>query len=298
MTRHRLVIVYDKRIARKNEVRDEVLNRALRLPGWTIAKYEVWSADVNTNIMQLAQILLAGDLVIAAGNESTAHIALNGCILAQKNVTLGVLGYGTYNDMAKSLGAENLKQIIEAYSGYLGGFKGLTESAPRVREFWPLQVLVNGQHLRFCGSYFSTGMSACIIPGKTSKMFKWWRKNKNAEYLPEFTLNNVSVDPGATDYMAVNSKMVLGKFKNDRYFARQERFLSYARNFRSFNNALDFYVKGKMTQIPGDESADDVVRFTAPATITLQTDGVRQKLAGVQQIEVRKARSPMRVVVI
>ena len=109
----KLIVVYNPRSSKHAAVAQEVLDPARKLSGWLVGKYEVKAAGLRENADELAKILNDGDLVIAAGGDGTAAMAVNGVMRSGKDVALGVLGYGNFNDLARMLKA---KRAVE-YGG-------------------------------------------------------------------------------------------------------------------------------------------------------------------------------------
>ena len=94
----RLVLVYNPRSSHFLQVKEGVIEPLRGLKGWMLGKFEVADTDVDDNARRLARILEDGDLVVAAGGDGTANIAVNGIMLSGRNgVRLGVLGYGNFN---------------------------------------------------------------------------------------------------------------------------------------------------------------------------------------------------------
>ena len=78
-----------------------------------VGKFEVADTDVDDNSHRLAKVFRDDDLVIAAGGDGTATIAINGIMLSDaKNVRIGVLGFGNFNDTARSFGDVKFEDII------------------------------------------------------------------------------------------------------------------------------------------------------------------------------------------
>lgn len=198
----KLVIVYNPQASHHGAIEREVLAPARKLGGWLVGKYEVKKADFETNARGLARMLRDGDLVIAAGGDGTAAVAANGIMQSGKDVTLGVLGYGDFNDMARMLGA---KRAVEYGGEYIGGVSEIVAKfeAGKTKEMYPLKVKVNGKHWRFAPCYFGVGMFAestgvfdeekvrkKLQTGKKGLGFsilqlaKWYFRHRREEFLP------------------------------------------------------------------------------------------------------------------
>ena len=161
----RLVIVYNSRSSHYKSVEADVIEPARHLRGWMVARYEVLKVGVDENVRRLAKILQDDDLVIAAGGDGTATIAVNGVLVSPaKNVRLGVAGYGNFNDVANCFGDMRFEDIINGSA----------------KEVWPLRCLVDGKHWRFAMCYITVGMfaEACSVfdQPKTRKALQKKRK--------------------------------------------------------------------------------------------------------------------------
>ena len=106
----KLVLVYNPQASHHLAVETEVLSVVRNLTDWLVGKYEVGAGGVCENAKRLSEILSDGDLVIVAGGDGTATMAANGVMLSGKDVTLGVLGYGNFNDTARML---RMKRPVE-----------------------------------------------------------------------------------------------------------------------------------------------------------------------------------------
>ena len=112
MKRRRLVIVFNPRSSHYRQVKRDVLSKTTQLEGWMVGKFEVADTDVDDNAKRLAKVLLDDDLVVAAGGDGTANIAINGIMLSKaQRVRIGVLGYGNFNDTARTFGIRSLSKL-------------------------------------------------------------------------------------------------------------------------------------------------------------------------------------------
>ncbi|MBR6811091.1 hypothetical protein IKM56_01475 [Candidatus Saccharibacteria bacterium] len=300
----RIVIVYNPRSSHAKEVEEKVIEPARHLGGYVLAKFEVADAIVDINADRLAKILFDNDLVVVAGGDGTATVAINGIMLSKaKNVRLGVQGFGNFNDLARSLGNMSFDEIIEA----------------KTHEVWPLECVVNGKHWRYGMCYFTIGMfaEACAVfdDPKTRKtlrkggrklifslftLAKWWLKQHKRSFLPSFLLGDASGDfvdkTGASDYMAVNSLTVAKIMKGDRFFTKKKEFLSATGELTRFWPMVSFMLKSIFKRIPGDTSELDVLRFGTPSRVTVQAEGEYAELEDVKKIEIAKSDKPLLVV--
>ena len=109
----RLLIVYNPRSSRAADVKMEVIDKARKLAGFMVGKYEIEKIGLDQNVANLAKILKDGDIVLSAGGDATGVIAVNAIIESGRDVTLAVLPYGNFNDLARTLGTNRFKDIFD-----------------------------------------------------------------------------------------------------------------------------------------------------------------------------------------
>lgn len=199
----KLIVVYNPRSSKHAAVAQEVLEPARKLSGWLVGRYEVKATGLRENADELAKILNDGDLVIVAGGDGTAAMAVNGVMRSGKDVALGVLGYGNFNDLARMLKA---KRAVEYGGEYVGGVTEIVGryEAGKLREIYPLEAKVDGKHWRYAPCYLSLGLFAesttvfdepkvrdKLKTGKKHLLFsiwtlaRWYFRNRKREFLPE-----------------------------------------------------------------------------------------------------------------
>ncbi len=297
----RLVIIYNPRSSHYGRVQRDVLAHARKLKGWMIGKFEIADTDVDDNAHRLARVFRDDDLVIAAGGDGTATIAINGIMLSSaKNVRIGVLGLGNFNDTARSFGNLKFDEIIKGDA----------------REVWPLECKINRTHWRYGMCYFTIGMfaEACAIfdHPKTRKalqsgrkrtyfslglLVRWWLKRHRKQWLPRFVLGNSSEEfvecAGASDYMAVNGKTVAKMMRGGKFYLQNESFMSFNGKMSKFWRLFAMMIRSVLKRIPGTESDYDCLVFPKPAKIMMQAEGEYKKLEGVELVEIAKAKKPL-----
>ena len=185
----RLIIVYNPHSSQYIHVKDEVFPDLTKIKGYMVGKFAIKKIPFEDNLKALKQFLKNGDLVIAAGGDATAAVSANAILESGKDVTLGVLPYGNFNDLARTLGTKTLSDIVEVVGDDPSrGFRsaaaqGLARSPrgarPLGRElpkangrerrdprgvtpttFYPLDIIVNGKHWRYATCYVTMGMTA------------------------------------------------------------------------------------------------------------------------------------------
>lgn len=302
----RLILVLNPRSSQYAAVTEEILEPARKLKGWTVGKFELDLGDVDENARRLAEILREGDLVVAAGGDGTASVAVNGAMKAQGGVTLGVLGYGNFNDTARMLGVrrkDGLEEIIAQFAQ--GG----------VEEIYPLEALVNGQHWRYAAAYVTVGMLAAstavfetesvrwkLRSGKPRLCFslwslvKWYFRNRHQEWMPAGYYYNERWPAATTDYMAVNGKTVAQVMRGGEWYRDPQEFQSNVMQLGSFWRMVGMMLRSIFKQVPGKITRGDKLEFVEPSEVVIQAEGEHERLMGVEKIEVRKAGRGLRVV--
>ena len=294
----RLVIVYSSRSTRFAQVEKEVIQKARRLKGWMILKFEVEEAPVRKNAARLAKILRKGDLVLSAGGDGTATMAMNAILKSGKNAALAVMPFGNFNDFAETLGRMEFKKIIRKFE------------EGRFAEFYPLEVKVDGRHYIYVGMYFTVGMMAEAIHifkkpnvrkklGKARnrltfsarKLFRWYIKNKRRkDFLPDSTMiNGENVVNFTTDYVAINGKSMAGVVPGEGWFDNPEEFWSGAMRNRSLTRMFRKFLKANEGELPGGLTRGDTLDFFVPSGVYVHAEGEGEKLSGISKIEIMKS---------
>jgi len=301
----RLIIVYNSRSSHFKNVEEDVIEPARHLRGWMVARFEVAQTSVEDNVCRLAKFLIDDDLVIAAGGDGTATIAVNGVMATQaKNVRIGVLGYGNFNDTARCFGNMKFEEIIEGSA----------------QEVWPLRCMVNGRLWRYAMCYVTVGMfaEACAVfeQPKTRKtlrkggkrtayslisLAKWWLKEHKQVFLPSFELGDSSGDsiekPGASDYMAINSPTVAKIMKGCQAYLDKKEFYCTTGVLTRFWKMVGFMLKSVFRKIPTEKTDYDFLAFKQPSNVMIQAEGEFVKLENVSKIEICKTSKPLLAVV-
>lgn len=320
---HKLIIVCNPRSSHYSDVQREVLAPARKLKGWLIGKYELKATDVDDNAANLAKILNDGDLVIAAGGDGTATVAVNGILLAKKDVAFSALGYGNFNDVARML---KTKRPVEYGGEYVGGVAEIVNrfEAGKVSDIYPLEAKVDGKHWRYAPCYITLGMFAestvvlnsqpvrkKLRTGKKRLFFslwqlaKWYFQNRKHEFLPAAKMDKkgvhgelyqVKLPTGTTDYLAVNSPRVAKLMRGGKCAVRAQEFRSVVAGLGGFWSLAWFMMRSVLVRMPGKKSLGDTLRFDEPSTVMIHAEGESQKLDGVKKIEIKKTLKPLKVI--
>ncbi len=266
---NRLIVVFNLKSSRSNIVCDEIFEKARKLPGFLVGKYEVLPTDVDDNALRLSRILQDGDLVVAAGGDATASIGLNGCLLSEKNVTFSALSFGNFGDVAHNFGDLKFSEVVERFK------------RQETREFYPIDVYVDGEHFRYAAGYATVGMMAESVEifnqeknrNKMKKkkrtefssyrwLARWYFKNRKKEFLP----NKVS------DYFAINGKNI-AKIMNGGDFGFSQEFQSGKYKLAGFFSLCLFMIRAIFSHIPGDKKRKDELSFPEKRVLTIQMEG-------------------------
>ncbi len=299
----RLLVVYNPRSSHYGRIRKGVIDVLKERKDWTLAKYEIGQMDVDENAVELAKIIQDGDLVIAAGGDGTAAATLNGVMMTKaKDVRFGVLGFGNFNDTARSFGEPKLEEILRR----------------EPTEVWPLECRINGKLWRYGMCYVTVGMFAvacgvfdhpktrhALRKGNKRVTFsigvlaRWWLKcRKMQKFLPEkFELVNSSDEAvevkGASDYLAVNGLTVAKLMKGGRWFMKPDVFLSKTGRLTRFGGLFGFMSRSVLRKVPGVDSDYDKLVFAEPTEVMVQAEGEYERIADVTTIEIRKSKKPL-----
>lgn len=301
----KLILVYNPSSSHYGGVEEAVLAPARQLKGWMVGKYAVKPTNFDDNVQSLARLMEDGDLVVVAGGDGTASMAINGIMRSGKQVVLGVLGFGNFNDIAGMLGERNLEGII---SGYERGV---------LSEVYPLEVVVDGELWRYALGYFTIGMFAesteifdspkvrrKLQGGKKSRLFsiwqlaKWYFRKGKRNRLSAGALNGENWTVRATDYIALNSKTMAGVMRGGEWFLNGDEFLSTVQELGSFHRLVKFMLRSMRERVPGVVSKGDVLKFAEPSAVELHAEGEHEKRDKVSEIVVRKANKALRVAIL
>ena len=290
----RLFVVYNKRSSNYARVKDEFLAKIPKLKSCTIGKYDVSkSSDFDENVTMLAKCLKDGDTVISAGGDATASVCVNAIIESKKDVTLGVLPYGNFNDLARTIGMMSGEEVLNTSS---------------TKCFYPLIITIDGALWRYAACYVTIGMTADAVAifdnpkirkemqkgHKSSwrsylQLAKWYFKNRHKkEFLPDFKINGEEQPHKTSDYAAVNGRSMSRVMKGGDDYLKPEIFRSETEKTISFPKLFVLMAKSILHRTPGHDTTGDTLEFETPATITLQCEGEYRTFKDIKEIEIRK----------
>lgn len=296
----RLLVVYNPRSSRYAEVREGVLCKVRDLPGYMVGKYEVEKIGIEGNVTKLTGILQDGDTVVTAGGDATGVIAVNAILQSDcRDVTLAVLPYGNFNDLARTLGTKTFEDIFDE----------------KVKKLYPLEIIVDEKHWRYATCYVTVGMMAEAVKiydqSKMRKLLKgklgryigsytnlagWYFKNRRKKvWMPEFKLNGALQDKRISDYFAVNGRYMARVMKGGESYLEKRTFLSGVGGLVCFLRLVKFMIESMLTKVPGMETTGDVLEFNDLATVKIQAEGESQAFTGVKKIEIKKTEKYLKV---
>lgn len=318
----RLIIVYNPRSSKHARIEKEVIRPLSALGGYQIGKFEIARALVDENAAKLARILLDGDLVITAGGDGTSTVAVNAIMQSKKDVTLGVLGYGNFNDFARTLGEEDYVGLISDYEN------------GSVRTMYPLQALLDGKHWRYAAAYFTIGMFAESteafesprVRGKLKKGRKglffsiktlamWYFSHRKHAFLPkdieldDVPMNRLKVSKSGkmnivktpikkqiSDVMFVNGNTAAKIMRGSNYWLSKTEFLVSFGRLKSFFRLVGFMLTAMLFRLPGKKIEKEAkIDFNAPEEFEIQAEGEYQRVRA-KELVVKKAEYGIKVV--
>lgn len=322
----RLIIVYNPHSSQYIHVKDEVFPDLTKIKGYMVGKFAIKKIPFEDNLKALKQFLKNGDLVIAAGGDATAAVSANAILESGKDVTLGVLPYGNFNDLARTLGTKTLSDVVNMAGDARRGtpktflackkFWGKRAAGPAsVEHFYPLDIIVNGKHWRYATCYVTMGMTAEAVElfddpkirknlqkgHKSSwrsyvQLMKWYFKNRHKKlFIPEFKINGKLQPKKTSDYAAVNGKSMCRVMKGGDDFLVPTIFRSMTDRLANFWRLSKLMTKSILVRTPGTETKGDILEFTIPSTISLQAEGEYKTFEKVKTIEVIKPDKHLKV---
>lgn len=301
----RLIIVYNPRSARYAEVERKVILPSRKLKGWMVARFEVEHGSVETNAVRLAEIIRKGDLVLSAGGDGTATMVLNALMMADKRATMAVMGFGNFNDYVGTFGEMTLEEIVRRFE------------EGRMRDFYPVEIRLDGKHFRYFGMYCSVGLMAEAtevferkkvrrkmgrVKNRLSysgrKLAGWYLKNKwRKDFLPEkMTIGKKGVAKGTTDYVALNGERMAGILEPQGWGEQSERFWSGTMRNRSLFRMFGKFLRALEGGYPGSETSGDLLKLGRGSRVFLHAEGEGLWLERVKEIEIRKTGESVRVI--
>ena len=298
----RVYIVYNPRSSRASDVKKEVLDQTQNFKGYIVGKYKIDPTDVDQNAAKFAKVLNDGDLVIAAGGDATAVIAVNAILNSNKDVCLAVLPYGNFNDLARTLRTKTLNDI----------FSDKTHHG----KLYPLEIYIDGEFFRYATCYATIGMTAEAVKlydtpkvrkvlktnfgrkvGSYTNLIGWYFKNRHKKvFLPKFKLNGELQHSKTSDYAAINGRSMARVMKGGEDFKDPKIFRSETDRLTSFWRLFKLMTKSIFHRIPGSITTVDMLEFLESATVELQAEGENRVFENIKTIEIKKGEKCLKVI--
>lgn len=302
----RIIVVHNPRSSKNKRVDEEVLRRLRDVPGVAMGRYEVRATDVDDNAAKLALILRDKDIVVAAGGDGTATIAMNGCMVSGKDVSFVALPYGNFNDLARISGIKDIAEMVD---------NGKMQRRGRVVEAWPLEVLLDGKHWRYALGYVTIGLFAestavfdekevreQMKKGNKTPMFSWitlakwyFRNRKKREFLPDFELNGRAMPAGTTDYVAANAPRMGKVMRGGDWYRDKKEFYSGVANLRGFGALVKLMLKSMTSMMPIKPTTGDELKFDGVKRVMIQAEG-EYAWVEAKKIKIRKAKRSLKLI--
>lgn len=303
----RLLICYNPRSSHHTAVADDVLATTRQMSGWLVGRYEIKPTDFQDNVNHIAKLVNDGDLVIVAGGDGTSAMTINGILQSNKDVTLGVLGYGNFNDTANMLG------LVRGKGGVMEILRRF--EANDVAIAFPLEIKIDKEHWRYALNYMTIGMFAQstevfddekirkqLQTGGKGKLFslwqlaKWYFRKGKRQVLPAGRLNGAELPPRTTDYIALNGTVMAGLMKGEAYYLQPTGFISATAQLGKFLKLAKFMFTSMAEQVPGEVHEKDILEFDKPSEIELHAEGEYEKFSNVSTVEVGKPSRSIKVI--
>lgn len=298
---NRFLIVYNPNSSQYIHVKDEILTKATKIKGRMVGKFAIEKTSFEANTKRLIRVLRNGDFVLSAGGDATAAICANAILDSNKDVTLAVLPYGNFNDLARTLKTKTMEDVLQ-------------DSA--VKKFYPLDVFIDGKHWRYATCYVTIGMTAEAVaifdqPKIRKKMqeghksswrsyiqlAKWYFKNRHKkQFLPDFKLNGKLQHNRASDYAAVNGSSMSRVMKGKDDYLKPLTFRSETERTTSFPRLFLLMVRSIFHRVPGSDTKGDTLAFVDPSTVALQAEGEYHTFENIRTIEVKKPTKYLKVI--
>ena len=296
----RILFIYNPYSSNYVHVKDEVLSRASKIKGYMIGKFAIEKAPFEDNVESLKEVLRDGDIAVAAGGDATAAVAANAILESGKDVTLGVLPYGNFNDLAHTLRTNKFEDLDFSKNEVL----------------YPLDIIVDGIHWRYATCYITAGMTAEAVeifdnPKIRKSLQKghrsswrsyfnlagWYFKNRHKKvFLPEFTLNGKPTIKKASDYAAVNGRTMSRIMNGGNDFLKPKVFRSEVAKLTGFFRLSKLMATSILFRTPGKDTNGDALEFKKPATIEVQAEGEYKIFEHIKTLRVEKPDKGLKVI--
>ncbi len=298
----RLVIVHNPHSSRADEVNKNVFTR-LDTAGYQYTTLEVRQASLADNIAALSPRIQDGDVIISAAGDGSAHAVSQAVMAAdKKNVTVGFLAYGNFNDVSHTFNSRNcLKDPV-----------ALLKNAHQ-EVVYPLIINADDQYVRQALLYVTIGWTAqaaaqfdkpdirrlyekqsVSLVRTLLKLGSYYFRSRRKSYLPPFTVGRKSFTH-RTDIIFANGPSVARLFHTGTDYYKTSEFLLRILNVSSLLSNSAFLVSGLFGYMSGKKSHDTLITFKQPESIPAQCDGEVIRIEGVTHLRIKKSEVPFYV---
>ena len=247
----------------------------------------------------IGKSLADGDLVVAAGGDGVANVALDAAMMSGHDTTFAVVPLGNVNDFASSIYGR-----VRDPARILHG---------TTLDFYPLDLSINGEHKLFASQYISFGATTVLVDWLNSPAVRAARKKYrgNVARLMLFGARNIGKISRAIAAMKLPDRVdnSFGFFlgRTGKYFKlrasrelhhKPDKLIFHRDNFRG-KVVLDAQ---KLTMwllagIPGKVSTCEKIELSAPCDMICQVGGDNVPLENVREIACRRAKKPLKILV-
>lgn len=290
-----ITIIQNPNSTNYREVEDKVL-RPLYDANVPFNVYETQYPDARDNIDAMSRDLPAKGIFINAAGDGTANQLVNATIAGKKDVALGFLPFGNFNDIANTHMDVKRQTVLDLIG------------AP-TKDRYPLSLDINGEYWRDVSAYVTLGLTARIAAGfddeasreKMKKASKTERQIKRlgqaaADYIryrtqkmPAFKVNGGDVVTDSTDIAIANNSVIAGMIRPAESYYDTLAFGARADlNMANIFKATSFGLQSLAGRSPLERFDTMKIDFQQAASVAAQADGEYEVLPGVRDIFVYK----------
>lgn len=284
LTERRLVVVCNPNSTDARHVKRQVLDLLLEAG----AHHEVFTtqhASTADNIDNLATVIEDGDCVISAAGDSTAMQLTNAALISQRDVIVGFLPYGNFNDAAAAhtRPQDSVLDLIKAPTVAVQALSVNLDNA-----YWrdALSHVTIGW-TAIAASEFSerpsrNQLKKTLQPLKLSHSLLQVAGNyirHGNEYLPSFSTSEKStIRQKTTDIIAINSPRIAGIVRSPRPYYDSLEFGYTEVNVANIFYDMFFAVRAIAGSAPLNPRSSVDVEFTSTSLVPIQLDGEAEQV--------------------
>ena len=251
----------------------------------------------------IEQRLTNDDLLVAAGGDGVAQVAFDAAFRSSSEVTFAVLPLGNGNDLSRAINGRmtNPAKILNG----------------RTRDFYPLDVCVNGEKTFALSSYLTLGATVILTDflnrqvardrrrklrflspavGLPLKNLREVSRRINALDLPIFMRDGLTYDHDSLGFFLVNAARGILRPNKNVTFSNEE-FFFHISNQKFGASLLQKILRAGLwaTRFPGQVSESEEISFEKPINLTVNLAGDTIELKDVQKISAERNRTALKV---